>query len=94
MDEKQIPQVRVGIMNEPTIGFVLNGDYRVNGTTCSGAHQVQCVDGQVEWNGNRYSELLFEPVDVEKASFTLKAVTNRWSTCCVGGTLPSAPGAW
>ena len=75
MDEKQIPQVRVGIMNEPTIDFVLNGDYRVNGAACSGGHSARCVDGQVEWGGNRYAELLFEPVDAEKASFTLKAVT-------------------
>ena len=37
MDEKQIPQVSVGIMNEPMIDFVLNGDYRVNGAACSGA---------------------------------------------------------
>ena len=51
MDEKQIPQVRVGIMNEPTIDFVLNGDYRVNGAACSGSHTARCVDGQVEWNG-------------------------------------------
>ena len=75
MEEKQIPQVRVGIMNEPTIDFVLNGDYRVNGVTCSAAQTARCVDGQVEWGGQRYGELLFEPVDAEHASFTLKAVT-------------------
>ena len=75
MDEKQIPQVRVGIMNEPEIDFVLNGDYRVNGAACSGDQTARCIDGQVEWGGNRYGELLFEPVDAEKASFTLKAVT-------------------
>ena len=75
MDEKQIPQVRVGIMNEPAIDFVLNGDYRVNGAACCGDQTARCVDGQVEWGGNRYNELLFEPVDAENASFTLKAVT-------------------
>ena len=75
MNEKQIPQVRVGIMNEPEIDFVLNGEYRVNGTACSGEHHVACVEGLVEWNGQRYGELLFEPVDAEGASFTLKAVT-------------------
>ena len=37
MDEKQIPQVRVGIINESMIDFVLNGDYGVNSTACSGA---------------------------------------------------------
>ena len=75
MDEKQIPQVRVGIMNEPQVDFVLNGDYRVNGAVLSGDQTARCVDGQVEWGGNRYADLLFEPVDAEKASFTLKAVT-------------------
>ena len=75
MDEKQIPQVRVGIMNEPEIEFVLNGDYRVGGAVIDGAQTARCVDGQVEWGGNRYGELLFEPVDAENASFTLKAVT-------------------
>ena len=75
MDEKQIPQVRVGIMNEPVLEFVLNGDYRVNGGTCSDSQQARCVDGQVQWNGQCYSELLFQPVEPEKASFTLKGVT-------------------
>ena len=75
MDEKQIPQVRVGIMNEPEVEFVLNGDYRVNGAVISGDQSARCVDGHVEWSGNRYTELLFEPVDADNASFTLKAVT-------------------
>ena len=75
MDEKQIPQVRVGIMNEPELEFVLNGEYRVSGAAYSGVQQARCVDGQIEWNGQRYGELLFEPVEAEKASFTLKGVT-------------------
>ena len=68
MEDKKIPQVRVGIMNEPTIEFVLNGDYLVNGAKHSGDHTAYCVDGLVEWKGNRYGELLFEPVDAENAS--------------------------
>ena len=75
MDEKQIPQVSVGIMNEPQVTFVLNGAYRVNGTECTGNQLAQCVDDMVEWNGNRYGELFFEPVDADTASFTLKNVT-------------------
>jgi len=75
MNENQIPQVRVGIMNEPEIHFVLNSDYRVNGDICSGEHTARCVDGQVEWGGNRYGDLLFEPINAEKASFTLQGVT-------------------
>lgn len=75
MDEKQIPQVRVGIMNEPMLDVVFNGEYRMNGAACSGEHHVSCVDGRVDWNGQQYDELLFEPVDAEKASFTLRGVT-------------------
>ena len=75
MDENNIPQVRVGIMSEPEVMFVLNGDYRVNGTVCSGEQTARCVDNHVEWNGNSCDKLLFEPVDAENASFTLKAVT-------------------
>ena len=37
------PQVRVGIMNEPEVEFVLNGDYKVNGSVCSGLHKARCV---------------------------------------------------
>ena len=65
MDEKQIPQVRVGIMNEPEIHFVLNGDYRVNGATCSGDQTARCVDGQVEWGCSRYADLLFDGCQIE-----------------------------
>ena len=75
MDEKRIPKVRVGIMNEPEVEFVLNSDYRVNGSVCNGLQMARCVNGQVEWNGCRYDELLFEPLEREKASFTLKSVT-------------------
>ena len=50
MDEKQIPQVRVGIMNEPQLDFVLNGDYRVNGNACGGA---QTHDSRINAAPNR-----------------------------------------
>ena len=32
----QVPQVRVGIMNEPMVEFELNGDYRVDGEHVTG----------------------------------------------------------
>ena len=72
---KTTPQVRVGIMNEPSVEFVLNGNYVVNGNQCSGAHTVQFADDKIEWNHTKYDELLFEPVDAENCTFTLKAVT-------------------
>ena len=58
MENKQIPQVRVGIMNEPMLDVVFNGNYRVNGMACSGEHHVACVNGRVEWNGQQSDELL------------------------------------
>ena len=71
----QVPQVRVGIMNEPLVEFELNGVYRVNGEKVTGNQVARCVDGKVEWNGKRYSELLFEPINVDTDSFTLENVT-------------------
>ena len=62
-------------MNEPMLDVVFNGEYRVGGAACTGEHHMTCADGQVLWNGQRYGELLFEPVDADAASFTLKAVT-------------------
>ena len=62
-------------MNEPEIDLVLNADYCVNGILCHGEQRVKCVEGKVEWNGDCYDELLFEPVDADSASFTLKDVT-------------------
>lgn len=71
----QVPQVRVGIMNEPEVEFVLNGDYKVNGAVCSGSQKAVCVNGKIGWGGREYADLLFEPVDAATGSFTLKGVT-------------------
>ncbi len=75
MHMSQVPQVRVGIMNEPEVEFVLNGDYKVNGAVCSGSQKAVCVNGKIEWGGREYDDLLFEPVDAAAGSFTLKGVT-------------------
>ena len=72
----QTPQVKVGIMNEPTVEFVLNGDYATGGTVCSGSQTVSCSDdGKIVWNGKRYADLMFEPQDAATGTFTLKEVT-------------------
>lgn len=72
---KNVPQVKVGIMNEPSVEFVLNGNYKINGSDCTGPQSVSCMGGQVSWNGSCCDELLFEPADYESCSFTLKDVT-------------------
>lgn len=70
-----VPQVKVGIMNEPVIDFVLNSEYKVDGMVQSGSQRAECCDGKVLWNGKTYDELLFEPQDVANGSFTLVGVT-------------------
>ena len=71
----QVPKVRVGIMNEPMVEFVLNNYYVVNGEKVTGNQLVQCVNGMVQWNGKMYSDLLFEPINADSDSFTLENVT-------------------
>ena len=71
----QVPQVRVGIMSEPIVEFEFNGDYRVDGEKVTGNHLARCVDGMVEWNGKKYHDILFEPINVDTDSFTLENVT-------------------
>ncbi len=70
-----VPQVKVGIMHEPNVDFVLHGNYKVNGTDVTGAQSATLVDGKVCWNGSMYDELLFEPINVETDSFELVGVT-------------------
>ena len=71
----KVPQVRVGIMSEPIVEFVLNNYYIVNGEKVTGSQLARCVEGMVEWNGKRYTDLLFEPVNIDSDSFTLENVT-------------------
>lgn len=71
----KVPQVRVGIMSEPIVEFVLNNYYIVNGEKVTGNQLARCVEGMVEWNGKRYTDLLFEPVNIDSDSFTLENVT-------------------
>ena len=71
----KVPQVRVGIMNEPVVEFVLNSYYLVNGEKVTGNQLAQSVDGMIVWNGKKYNDLLFEPINVDTDSFTLENVT-------------------
>ena len=70
-----VPQVKVGIMHEPNVDFVLHGNYTVNGTDVTGAQSAVLVDGKVSWNGAVYDKLLFEPKNAETDSFELVGVT-------------------
>ena len=67
--------MKVGIMSEPQLEFVLNGDYRVASAVYSGKQSAVCSEGKVLWNGRLHDELLFEPTDSATGSFTLIGVT-------------------
>ncbi len=68
------PQVKVGIMTEPRLDFVLNGTYTANGREFTGHQQACCRDGKVDWQGRLWDEVMLDPVGGD-ASFTLNAVT-------------------
>ena len=71
----QQPNVKVGIMSGTSISFAFAKDYTLDGKTVSGSHTATLVDGEIEWNGNRYPSLEFAPVCVADSHFTLIDVT-------------------
>ncbi len=75
MKKNDVPQVRVGIMNEPEVSFVLNGTYSTSGCAVTGTQTVKCSAGKILWNGELREELLFIPQSWAEDSFTLKDVT-------------------
>ncbi|MFI3239666.1 MAG: SpoIID/LytB domain-containing protein [Bacteroidales bacterium] len=70
-----VPQVKVGIMNEPTIKFILNEDYSFNGEIVKGEQFAEYVDGKIKWNGNIYQQIDFTPVKEDAGTFELIDVT-------------------
>lgn len=69
------PEVSVGIMFEPQIEFGLNTAFVCNGKDVEGGQIVKYTEGKIEWMGEAYDELLFEPKDKQRASFELINVT-------------------
>ena len=68
------PVVNVGIMSVPELQFIFNGSYKVNGAEVTDSQTAVIADGMIEWLGDRYTELLFEPVS-DNCNFTLTDVT-------------------
>ena len=70
-----VPRVKVGIMNEPEVDFVLFVEYRLaDGTIVTGEqHAEVTAEGQVAWNGTVADVVTFEPS--ENGYFELKGVT-------------------
>lgn len=72
---REVPVVKVGIMNEPELTFVLNRRYQVDGNPVLGEQHAVMKDGKILWNGLLREEFSFEPEDAAAASFELKGVT-------------------
>ena len=45
---ENVPMVRVGIMSNAKIEFILNGTYLVNGISIEGQHLACVVDGKIK----------------------------------------------
>ncbi len=69
------PEVSVGIMFEPQIGFILQGDFVCNDLSFNGKQTVEFANGKILWNDFLYEELLFTPTDYTTDSFELEDVT-------------------
>ena len=69
------PKVEVGILFEPQIEFILLAPYRISGKEISGKQVVTYDEGKILWNGRRYNELVFEPLQESGAAFELLDVT-------------------
>lgn len=69
------PKVDVGIMFEPQIDFILQGNYLWEGAKLTGCQTAKYSEGKILWNGSVYEALLFEPTDSESDSFELLDVT-------------------
>ena len=73
------PQLKIGIMYEPAIEFILNGNYilKETGEAVVGKNSVSYTNGKILLNGLALpgSSFLLEPEDYETASFDLLNVT-------------------
>ena len=94
------PLINVGIMTAPEIEFrLLGGYYGPAGEVGEAPMTVRYAEGEVEWEGRRYGQLLFSPASPE-SSFELSGVAiginfhwERRETQRFAGALKFIPGA-
>ena len=67
------PEITVGIMFQPRIEFVLNGEFLVAGNPYTGSHVAEYRDGQILFAGQLYDKLSFDAT-ANSATFELKDV--------------------
>ncbi|MBO4807221.1 MAG: SpoIID/LytB domain-containing protein [Paludibacteraceae bacterium] len=72
----QEPQINVGIMNEKSICFQLNGVFKTDASeeTITGIHEISFSEGKLLFEGEKHETLRFIPSE-ESCSFDLKGVT-------------------
>lgn len=73
--ESTQPMVSVGILRAESVCFHLHSGYTAKGKVATGQQTAICTDGAIEWQGNRYSELTFEPVEDGAQEFTIEDVS-------------------
>lgn len=76
------PVVKVGILNAPSIRFILNGNY-THGNECVAGEQTASLttDGKIEWNGQLFDELNFKsasPLDTFELIDVVIGVNFHW----------------
>jgi len=71
------PFIQVGILLEkPAIRFSLLSDYRLGDALVeAGTYSVEGSEGKMVFRGERYDEIVLQPVDPHKNAFELKDVT-------------------
>lgn len=73
------PQLKIGIMYEPSIDFILNGNYLLNetGHFFQGSQSIHYRNGNIVLNNEviDLQSITFKPENYEEASFDLKDVT-------------------
>ncbi len=67
------PSIRVGILCSPRITFTFNGDYKFGDKVVSGESCASFGNGRIEYEGQFYDNLCFEPLS--GATFSIKDVT-------------------
>ncbi|MDE6037270.1 MAG: amidase, partial [Duncaniella sp.] len=72
------PYVSVGILSGKSITFDLTGIFSTQSdSVVTGRHTVMLSDSGLsfDWNGSKYTSLLFEPTTYDGDSFELEGVT-------------------
>lgn len=69
------PNVSVGIMFEKKIEVTFHTPYLFNGKVVNNNLTFNYKNESIEWNGEEYSELFFQPQEYDKSLFELKDVT-------------------